>query len=474
MNGDGIMKKYDTIVVGAGFAGLICAGYLAKGGQKTLLLEKSTVIGGRAAAHPVDGFNPVMHLPLVMTTMNDGGGYGWANAAKEFGANVKLHYSREPRVYIKGSENPELVIPRCLTAEAAVDWMIEFLKAARPEMVHDDLKSILIPVIDEIFRKPFKEMCEEWDEISVKDWVQERTVDPSVQYIFTALMSGFCWTCNADVTWEMGSAAKGFVMLRIWMGSQGVMACAVPDLQHGICEPIADAIKKNYGCEIKTNAEVSQVLIENGKIIGVAAGDEVIHADNVVLATTNLDLFKFFEEVPPTLADTLQQAMKPNMGSTFMMYFLNDSCKLDGAFTLCYDPKSGSVIQGGCAQNVEQPWCAPEGKQFIWAYSVRAEEEFKRLGLEGIAAEVEENLELLYPGFHNALESKTPPKGGCYPSHYRFTSLPKVHIKSPDVEGLYFAGEYAWPMYGLITDGTASTGALAAKMILGLDEMAGL
>ena len=466
--------KYDTIVVGAGFAGLICAGYLSKGGHKTLLLEKAPVLGGRSASHGANGYNPVMHLPLVMTTMNGGGGYGWANAAKEFGANIKLHHSREPRLYIKGADNPELIIPRCLTTEAAVDWMIKFLETARPELTHDGLKDVLMPMVSEILDKPFKEMCTEWDEVSVKDWVLKRSSDSSVQYLFSALMAGFCWTADADFTWEMGSAAKGFVMFRLWLGSQGVMAVAVPDLQHGICEPIADAITHKYGCEIKTNAEVTKIIIEDGLVRGVKVGDDVFLSDNVVIATTNLDNFKIFEVMPPTLATNLQRAMKPNMGSVFMMYFLNDSVNFDGAFTLCYDPKSGSVLQGGCMQNVEQPWNVPKGKQFLWAYSTRTEDDFKLLGLDGIAAEMEENLELLYPGFGRALENKSQPKGACYPSHYRFTSLPKVKTKSPDIQGLYFAGEYVAPNYGLITDGTASTGALAAKMILNLDEMAGM
>lgn len=466
--------KYDSIVVGAGFAGLTCAGYLSKGGHKTLLLEKGPVIGGRSASHGANGFNPVMHLPLVMTTMNGGGGYGWANAAKEFGANIKLHYSREPRLYIKGAEQPELIIPRCLTPEAAVDWMLSFLTTARPDLVSDGLKPILIPIISEILHKPFKEMCTEWDEISVKDWVQARSSDGGVQYLFRALMAGFCWTADADFTWEMGSASKGFVMLRLWLGGQGVMAVAVPDLQHGICEPIAEAITKKYGCEIRTGAEVTKIIIENDVVLGVEAGEEVFFTDNVVIATTNLDNFKLFEVMPPTLAANLLRGMKPNMGSVFMSYFLNDSVNFDGAFTLCYDPASGSVLQGGCMQNVEQPWNVPKGKQYLWAYSTRTEDEFKRLGLEGIATEMEENLELLYPGFGRALENKSQPKGACYPSHYRFTSLPKVKTKSPDVQGLYFAGEYVSPNYGLITDGTASTGAIAAKMILKLDNMAGL
>lgn len=472
-------EKFDTIVVGAGFAGLVCAGYLAKGGQKTLLLEKGPVVGGRAASHGFNGFNPVTHLPLVMTALNGGLGYGWAKAAKEFGADVRLHFSREPRMYFRGSAKPFLTVPKCLTTSAAVDWMLEFLESARPEFVVDGLKDELMPMVDEILNKPFKEMCTEWDEVSVKDWVESRSKSPSVKYLFSSLWAGCSWFADANMTWEMGSMGKGAVMFRIWIGGEGAMGIAVPDLEKGICVPIADAITANYGCDIRLSNTVSEVLIENDKAVGVVIKhegepDEIIHADRVVLATTWLDYLSLFKAMPPSLGKTLQAPLGVKNGSTFLITTLNDSIDLDGAFFLAYDPETGSSIMGGCAQNIEQPWNVPAGKQLIWSYSVRSEADFNDLGLEGVASSMNEVLEEVFPGFKSAIEFQTPAKGACYPSHYRFTSLPKVQIKSPDIEGLYFCGEHVGPMYGQITDGTASTGALAAKAILGVDELAGL
>ena len=44
-------KQYDTIVIGAGHNGLICATYLAQKGQRVLVLEANDVVGGLAAKH---------------------------------------------------------------------------------------------------------------------------------------------------------------------------------------------------------------------------------------------------------------------------------------------------------------------------------------------------------------------------------------------------------------------------------------
>ncbi len=441
-----------------------------------MLLDKGPQIGGRAAPHPVMGYNVVMHLPLIMTSENGGGGYGWANAAKDFGAGVRLHYSREPRMYFKGSGKSFLTVPKYLTSGEAAKWLIEFLEAIRPDLVKDGLYKELLPMVDEILTKDFKLMCEEWDEISVKQWVEARSKSPSIKYLFTALMAGYCWTGNADYTWENGSFGKGAVMFRIWIGGHGSMAVAIPDPLDGICMPIANAIRDKYECEIRCNQDVSQVIIEGGKATGVAVKqggqqDKIIRADRVIIATTWLDYPNLFKIMPASLAKNMSEPLKQKMGGVFLVTGLNDTVKLDGAFFLIYDPKTGSSIQGGCAQNIEQPWNIPEGKQLVWSYSIKSEEEFNRLGLDGIAAQMNENFEEIYPGFKNAIEFQSPPKGAAYPSHYRFSSLPKIRQKSPDVKGLYFAGECTWPMYGQITDGTAGTGANVARMILDADSL---
>ena len=49
------MNGYDSIIIGAGHNGLVCAAYLAKSGQRVLVLEASDSIGGLAASrefHP--------------------------------------------------------------------------------------------------------------------------------------------------------------------------------------------------------------------------------------------------------------------------------------------------------------------------------------------------------------------------------------------------------------------------------------
>lgn len=56
------MNRYDSIVVGAGHNGLVCAAYLALGGQRVLLLEASDAAGGLGASRE---FHPGFHVSVA-------------------------------------------------------------------------------------------------------------------------------------------------------------------------------------------------------------------------------------------------------------------------------------------------------------------------------------------------------------------------------------------------------------------------
>ena len=60
------MEKYDFIIIGGGPNGLVAGAYLAKSGQKVLILEKRCEVGGGLATEDVFGGYPTNTHALYM------------------------------------------------------------------------------------------------------------------------------------------------------------------------------------------------------------------------------------------------------------------------------------------------------------------------------------------------------------------------------------------------------------------------
>src|SRR6185503_6535076 len=119
--------KYDVIVVGAGHNGLTAAAYLARGGLKTLVLERRPVIGGCAVTEEVDreaapgcrvstasyiasmlrpevirdlklgsyGLRMIACEPGVQAAYEDGSVMGWWNDRARMRRELELHASAD-------------------------------------------------------------------------------------------------------------------------------------------------------------------------------------------------------------------------------------------------------------------------------------------------------------------------------------------------------------------------------------------
>ena len=83
-----ILERYDTIIIGAGHNGLVCAAYLAQRGHKLLVLEASQEIGGMAASrefHP--GFrasvaHAISHVPRKIADDLNLHAHGFTSSSK--------------------------------------------------------------------------------------------------------------------------------------------------------------------------------------------------------------------------------------------------------------------------------------------------------------------------------------------------------------------------------------------------------
>ena len=102
------MNKYDSIIIGAGHNGLVCAAYLAKSGRRVLVLEAADTTGGLAAsrefhpgfhasvAHSISHFSSKVARDLKLSD------YGYAATSKTI-PTIGLRADKEPVVVHAGS-----------------------------------------------------------------------------------------------------------------------------------------------------------------------------------------------------------------------------------------------------------------------------------------------------------------------------------------------------------------------------------
>ncbi|NCF73003.1 MAG: FAD-dependent oxidoreductase [Gammaproteobacteria bacterium] len=101
-------NEYDSIIIGAGHNGLVCAAYLAKSGKRVLVLEAADTSGGLAAsrefhpgfhasvAHSLSHFSSKVASDLKLSE------YGYAATSKTL-ATIGLRTEKEPVVVHAGS-----------------------------------------------------------------------------------------------------------------------------------------------------------------------------------------------------------------------------------------------------------------------------------------------------------------------------------------------------------------------------------
>lgn len=93
---------YDTIIIGAGLAGLTCGAYLARDGQRVLVAERRSKPGGCASSFEQDGYLSDNGLCFLMGAEPGGVVY---STLEELGLRKRLELIKmEPAMRIIGPD----------------------------------------------------------------------------------------------------------------------------------------------------------------------------------------------------------------------------------------------------------------------------------------------------------------------------------------------------------------------------------
>ncbi|MCP3974191.1 MAG: NAD(P)-binding protein [bacterium] len=426
------MAKYDVAVIGAGAAGLAAAGLLAKEGKSVVLLEKTSILGGRGLQVDDEGFR----VSLGGHMMEDPGS-GIVKIANELGFDIERGpLSSDMAVWDHNTEKWGSIRDRYTGAN------------------RDELKR----VIKKIVETPYEDF-DEWDDRPLRTWLAQYTSDEGVMDVFEYVTVLECMTDN----WYDHSASDSLYVRKLHL--QDAQKTGFSFWPVGGWDRMwanFEAAITNNGGVIRMNTPVTRVVIENDHVKGV-----MVPVDGLL---PNTDLQEEFIEAAAVIStlpvwyalDIFDPGTLPLWYENQIRYLAQDKFRVSllgihlateepvpildrlELSTWLHSPRArvpGFLFE----QTAMDPATAPDG---VYLYSMGGvipgakgrDHVYLRETMDAFHADVED----MYPGFGDAVWSR---RSLIFDPPFGVIQMPMLvgsfrpDWKAPNVDGLWFASE---------------------------------
>ncbi len=281
------MEDFDIIVVGSGIGGVGVAALLAHAGYKTLVLEKNDRIGGACSSYIKETEMGKYIVDVSVHFFSHGLKGRFGKILKKIGLAYKNEKGQLVSDYIKFLPNLADKVKLKVKGKEGFTSIMGLRTSSKDKIVEKkeplDEKSAykreeqkeIMSVIGSILQTS-KKKIRELDErqVDLKTWVNEITTNKKAHDL-VAVMCGTFFTIPP----KMASAAEYIICLQESVFKNDATypiggSIAIPNA-------FAEGIKK-YGGEVRTNAPVSKILVDDGKIVGVVCNDEEIKSKIVI------------------------------------------------------------------------------------------------------------------------------------------------------------------------------------------------
>lgn len=516
-------QRYDAVIIGAGVGGLGVAALLAKAfKQKVLVLEKNPFIGGRVASFlgkgnkvaidglelDVLGFKQALAMsrcwlgkctPDIETIFEKGlldgytfesGGHGlfWGNKSR---VRCLLNYLGKP-----------VDIPTN-TGFAFVDWQggnkaYQVGKGQAYPWMSPEGFAATMEALRDMGRLSLQEVAAQMN-ISLQDWLNQRTFHPEAYDYIKVLAAS--QTAQAEPAMTPAGDFLGYmaiardIKMNLVTGSVGTVAnpgCMA------IALAIEEAILENGG-EVRRNAPVLDVIIENGRARGVTVPSQgsvdFIEAEAVIC---NIPPKHIFNVVHPRYfpAEWVKQLQNdfwsPGLLSAFIglrrnlwadkgidersFIYMPGVIKHEGYIgcvdMVMWNMASSSIDSVSRPGFATLPGRAPQGKRdFCFSTSLTDKEMRNPQKVNRVIDFCEEWFKITFPG---AWEKDVEfviwtPSDEAY-GNWRPVGAERPDVKSPYVDALYFVGDqYGKRLWGGGVDGAALSAVMCADVLMGTD-----
>jgi phytoene dehydrogenase-like protein len=288
-----VSARYDAIVVGGGHNGLVCAAYLARAGKRVLVLEKNEIVGGAARSEEVfPGFRysvfsyvvsllrpeiirdldlprhglHILPLESTITPLPDGDYLGQWGDHDQNRRELARHSLRDAEAYDEFGR-----------------LMYQMARSVKPfiGMTPPDPTSLALSDLNGLWKlaKELRGLGRERF-VALHKLLTMSSADYLDEWFETEALKA-TKSASGIIGTFLGPRSPGtaYVLLHHYMGEiDGVFrAWGFAKGGNGSVSAAIAAAAREAGAEIRTNASVAKVLVENGRATGVvlANGDEL-------------------------------------------------------------------------------------------------------------------------------------------------------------------------------------------------------
>lgn len=505
-------ETWDVIVVGAGIGGLSAASILASEGMKVLVIEKEDRVGGRALSlrgEELTGNGPEWYRRLLagqycyladsepsLEEIAERGlldgytldlGFHAASLAGE-------GYFATLRDLIGGFGDRAVPIVPFLAASWLDGQFYEEFPLQQVAQMDPKLQAemdrlgvdIMTFFGDLVTLGP--EEAQRLDRLSLYDHLV------NTGFAESKLLFDF-WRCNGTLMTTINNPHEISVGDILRYSKEVIFPAIMTDEDQFIGgwpadgamawpKAVADRFR-DLGGDLRLGTRAASIELEGDTVKGVRIktnnGGPFLPAKQVVLNMPIQELFRYVREdaFPREFAARVRSLY--GYGSLNVYYGLSDLPMPEEHAkhlmkTPCVVPRSEGfdydVYMAWGIQSFDNPSIVPRGKNLFTAYLPLTEEESRDHELVArVVRAVPEFLEETYPGFNDSVDWALYPAcvklEGVAKSVTQAGSL-KPDVKSPGVEGLYFAGDTSRG-YGVGMDCACASGILCASAVTGSD-----